>query len=174
MHVTSAFNVEASINNTISAALAAFTGLPAWMPAPAFVFDWPDIEERLPCFSFAHFPGSLSDDYQGRAETYTTSVMRSTGILEVSVWVSRDQKYNGQDVWMPRQRFMVDMLKEVVVKNKTIRISDYITDAASPTTADYRVAMGDMNEVQVLQDANPAIERRRFLINYSWHLRAIN
>lgn len=172
IHVTSTYNVEASINKAYYDAIAAVSGLPAFMTVPAVVFNWPEIEASTPCFSVVHFTGSSSDRYQGRVDTNTASVMYNTGILEVSAWVSRDQKVNGQDVWAARLSYMKGMLQQVHTKLPVILIKDFESNPSTPSATGFKVNMGDMNEVQVGMDENPSIRRKRFLINYNWHLRA--
>jgi len=173
-HVTSTYNVEASINKSYEDALKALVvaGLPAFMVTPQIVVNWPEITASTPCFSFIHFTGSSSDRYQGRTETDTTSAMYNTGMFEVSVWVSRDQKANGIDVWAARLSYMKGMLQQVHLRTPVIVIQDFESNPAYPVNTEYKVNMGDMNEVQVAPDENPSIRRKRFLINYNWHLRA--
>lgn len=173
VHATNSFNVEASINDAYKTALLAIT-LPSFLPSVSVVFNWPEIEANLPCFSIVHFTGSSSDRYQGRVDTNTTSVMYNTGILEISAWVSRDQKVNGQDVWAAQIAFMKSMIEAVHTRTSVIRLSDYTSNPASPSTVNYKINISDLNEVQVAEDVNPSIRRKRFLINYNWHHRANN
>lgn len=172
VHVTSVYNVEPSINKAYEDGLNAIITLPTWMVTPRIVYNWPEIAASTPCFSIIHFTGSSSDDYQGRSDADGNSTMRNTGLLEISAWVSRDQKYNGLEVWTARLRYMQSMLQQVHTKLSTVRVLDFENNPSSPAAAPFRVVISNMNEVQVANDENPSIRRKRFLINYHWHLRA--
>lgn len=171
MHVTNDFNVEASINAALVTALAAITP-PAWFTAPVVVFDWPEITANTPCFSIIHMPNTLSDVYQGRGDGAGNSTVSANGMLEVSAWVSRDQKYNGQDIWVPRLRFMDSMISSVYAATPIILIKDYSVTPAAPTGTGYKVDIRNLMFEQTADDPNPAIRRRRALITYHWNLRA--
>jgi len=171
VHVTSDFNVEASINAALQTAFNAVS-MPAWLSTPAVVYDWPEITANTPCFSIIHYTNALSDNYQGRGDGAGNSTVRASGLMEVSAWVSRDQKYNGQDVWAARIRFMEGMINSVFTANPVILIKDYMTSQTSPTATAYKVNMKNVNFIQVADDPNPAIRRRKALISYFWDLRA--
>lgn len=173
MHVTNDFNVEASINAALAAALAAITP-PAWLTFgnSMVVLDWPEITESVPCFSIAHYPVTTSDKYQGRGDGAGNSTARAQGQMDISAWVSRDQKYNGQDIWMARLRFMGSMMLSVATKTPVILIKDYYTSQTAPALTGYKVNMNTPEFVQTADDPNPAIRRRRALISYWWDLRA--
>jgi len=171
MHVTNDFNVEASINAALAVALAAITP-PAWLTAPVVVYDWPEITANTPCFSIIHFTNALSDSYQGRGDGAGNSTVRASGLMEVSAWVSRDQKYSGQDIWAARIRYMESMINSVYIANPVILIKDYTTSQTAPTNSGYKVNLRNLDFVQTAEDANPAIRRRKALISYFWDLRA--
>lgn len=171
MHVTNAYNVEASINQAFVTALNAITP-PAFLSQPAIVFDWPDIAASTPCFSIVHLPNTLSDVYQGRNDAAGNSTVAASGMMDISAWVSRDELYNGQSIWMPRLRYMESMIASAYASLAVIAIKDYTVTPASPTSAAFRVAVRNLNFVQTAEDVNPAIERRRALITYKWDLRA--
>lgn len=171
IHVTNAFNVEASLNDAFKTALNAITP-PAFLSQPAIVFDWPEITESTPCFSVIHMPDTLSDKYQGRGDGVNGGTMAASGMMEISAWVSRDQKYNNQDVWMPRLRYMESMISSAYASLATVLIKDYTSTPATPTSTGYKLNTNNLNFVQVAKDPNPAIERKRALITYFWNLRA--
>lgn len=170
LHATTNYNVEASINQAFATALGAIT-LPSFLSTPAIVYDWPDITGSTPCFSIVHMPSTLSDRYQGRTDGSNTGVTAASGMMEISAWVNREQKYNNQDVWMPRLRFMGSMIESAYAGLSVILIKDYTSTPASPSSTVYKVNMNNLNFVQVAADPNPAIERRRALITYFWNLR---
>ncbi len=170
-HVTNDFNVEASINAALTAALAAITP-PAWLPAPVVVYDWPDIEANTPCFSIIHFANTMSDNYQGRGDGAGNSTVRASGMMEISAWVSRDQKYSGQDIWVARLRQMETMIASVYAATAVVVIRDYYTSQTAPALTGYKVNIRNLEFVQVADDPNPAIRRRKALITYFWDLRA--
>lgn len=173
LHATSTYNVEPSINAALASALTAIS-LPAWLTfgQSTVVYDWPEITENLPCFSIVHFTDNLSDLYQGRNDSAGATTVRDTGMLEVSAWVSRDQRYNNQDVWTARLRFMAAMISKAVNSNAIILIRDYATSPTTPALTGYKVNMNVPEFVQTADDPNPAIRRRRALVSYWWDLRA--
>ena len=171
LHATNTYNVEASVNAAIASALAAIS-LPVYLSTPAIVYDWPEITESTPCFSFAHFTDNQSDIYQGRGDGAGNITVRDVGLMEVSAWVSRDQRYNNQDVWSARLSTMAGMISKAVTSNAVILIRDYATSATAPARTGYKVNLGVAEFVQTAHDANPAIERRRALVRYWWDLRA--
>lgn len=171
MHVTNDFNVEASIFAALAAALTAITP-PAWLTTPAVVYDWPEITANTPCFSIIHFTNSLSDVYQGRGDGAGNSTVHASGLMEVSAWVSREQKYSGQDIWAARLRYMDSMISSVYAANPVILLKDYTTSQTAPTNAGYKVNLHNLEFVQTADDPNPAIRRRKALISYFWDLRA--
>jgi hypothetical protein len=93
-------------------------------------------------------------------------------MLEISAWVSRDQKYNNLDVWEARLSVMAGMITKAVIANPVILISDYYTSQTAPALTGYKVNLKIPEFVQNAQDPNPAIERRRALVGYFWDLRA--
>jgi len=171
LHATTHFNVEASINAALQTALNAIS-VPAFMTTPAVVFNWPEIAESTPCFSIAHFTDNQSDAYQGRNDAAGVTTVRDSGMLEISAWVSRDQKYNGLDVWQARLSFMAGMISKAVNSQPVILIRDYVTSQTSPALTGYKVNMQACEFVEVAKDPNPAIQRRRALVRYWWDIRA--
>src|SRR5689334_8702320 len=105
---TSHVNVEYTLNNWLGTDLAAISR-PSWLPnAPPLVFDAPDIESSLPCFSVAHLPLEGTDEFLGRQVGGAQGLIRHA-LLEVSAWVSR-----ADPNWIAQLRTMEDMLATVV------------------------------------------------------------
>src|SRR5262245_43374846 len=105
---TSHVNVEYTLNNWLATDLAAISR-PSWLANnPPLVFDAPDIESSLPCFSVAHMPLEGQDEFLGRQVGGGQGVARS-GLMEVSAWVSRVNPN-----WIAQLRTMEDMLTTVV------------------------------------------------------------
>lgn len=171
MHVTNTSNVEATLNGHFRTALSNIS-LPSYFSGSiTFTQNWSEIEAVLPCFSVHHLPIAHIDKWQGRAENATTSAVRSHALMEISAWVTRDQKMSGQDVWQARLRWMQSMIEEVYIQSKSVIIKDY-TVPAVPVASAYLIRLNDMNIVQTAPDKNPAIERRKVQISYTWELRA--
>ena len=170
MHVTSIANVETTLNTWFTGELQALE-LPAYLPTISYVYEWPQITANLPCFSFNHNPVGVYANYQGNVENDALSVMKAHGILEVNAWVSRDQKYNGQDVWRARLNTMRQMVIDVRNKHSVVTLQDSQTSPDYPIEVNYKIDLGDITTPQIGRDINPAIERCRMLINYHWHSR---
>ncbi len=169
IHETSTFNVEATLTQWYIDRLGEVQ-LPVWLPNPTIVVDWQDIPSSLPCWSISHIPVGFSPRYQGDVEDNGTSVIRASAILEINAWVSRDQKYMGGDIWKARLTFMVSAVQTIWNHNKAIPLQDF-SAPGNPLPTNYLVRLNNMNVVQTARDTNPAIERRRMLINYNWHMR---
>jgi hypothetical protein len=137
-----------------------------------YVYDWPQITAQLPCFSFNHLPVGSYGHYQGNAETDNSSVMKSHAMIEVNAWVSRDQKYNSQDIWKARLLYMEQMVVEVRNRHSVVTLQDSQTAPQYPIQVCYKIDLGDLSIAQTAKDGNPAIERCRMLINYQWHSRS--
>lgn len=158
LHATSAPSVEGTLNVFFIAQLAAFT-LPSDLTLNSTIVDWPDQEMPTPCFSIVHFPVlTRQQQYANRADH----------LIEIDAWIDRYQNVN----WSYNLRFMAGMVNQVVNSNKTVVLTDYVTDINNPTTTQYVVRLGDIDEKLTLPEKNNAIERRRFLIGYWWHLRS--
>ena len=170
LHVTNDFNVEASINKFIKDALTTITR-PSILPTlPTFVENMPEVKASLPAFSFVHLPAGSIDSFQGRNAELNTKAARNLGILDLSLWVSR----NGVN-WNAQLRVMQAMVNTVYLDSKSgVIIRDYTTTPGSPSLTNYRVVFNDLDIVIVSPDANPDIERRRILIKYEWMMRSTN
>lgn len=172
MHATNTSNVEATLNAHFRAALNAIS-LPSYFSSTITVTqNWSEIEAVLPCFSFHHLPVTKVDRWQGRnSGVEGVSAVRSHALMEVSAWVSRDQKVSGQDVWQARLRWMQSMIEEVYIQAKSIVIKDF-TAPAAPVATLFIIRTSDLAPIQTAPDQNPAIERRKFQMSYNWELRA--
>ena len=171
LHDTSTFNIEPTLNAFFAREIGLYDK-PVWLPTFVFVYNTPEIEANLPCYSFDHLSGSVEDSYMGRVENDSTSVMKAYGILEVNAWVNRNQNYNGQNVWHARLRWMASVVEEIVNKNARVPLMDYLSDPLYPADTGYLVTLERMQIVQTAQNPNPAVERKRLLIPYCWGLRA--
>lgn len=172
MHETSTVNVEATLNAHFRTALGLISVPSYFAAAPSVVQNWPEIEASVPCFSFHHLAVSKVDQWEGRGSGVEgIKAVRSHAMMEISAWVSRDKRINGQDVWQAQLRFMQGMIEQVYLQSSVIVIKDYSTPA-SPTVSNYIVRTGDLNPIQTAEDPNPAIQRRKFQFTYSWELRA--
>lgn len=188
----SSFNVEATLNTWMSAALAAFTR-PAWLPTlPAIVYDAPEISASLPCFSLIHIPVSTVGGIQGRWAGSSTG-MKALGILDVSCWVSRSASVD----WNMQLRTMRDMVLSSAVKSAVLVIGDYAalpTNTVAPaitttallavqiagddgtwsdtaTATAYKINIGDAALTPTEPDPNPDVMRVRVLIDYDYYYR---
>ena len=157
---TGDYNVKASINAHLRAALAAFTR-PAWLATlPPLVTNRGEAELPLPCWSLDYmlsytrqeYMGNMADGVRGR---------RATGQFDVSVWVSRSNAD-----WLRQLRTMTDMVKTAILDDPNVVIMDYAANLASPASTGYLVRLGDISEVETARDPNPDIERARLLVVY--------
>lgn len=177
VNVSSIYNVEASVTAWLRTGLTAISSLPTWLPTPKFVTNWPEIASYLtaatpwPVISAVHLPGHALDRWQGRGNVGSGAVEKR-GILQVDCWVNRDAKVSGQIVWQAQLRYLEAMVEQVYAQTGTINILGYAASATAPTSTGNRVVLGDMHTESVQQDPNPAIERRRILMDYWWVLKA--
>lgn len=171
VHATSTYNVEASINAYFKAAFTAMSR-PSFLPTlPTFAENTPEVKANFPAFSFVHLPAGSLDIYQGRHAETTTKAMRDLGILDLSVWVTRNMNTN----WNAQLRFMQAMIETAYLDSKGgVIINDYTSTPASPSATSFRVTFNDLDIVVVTPDVNPDIERRRVLIKYQWDMRSSN
>lgn len=173
MHVTNINNVEASLNLHFVDRLSAIS-LPAWFALYNIAYNWPEEELNTPCFSFTHLPVSTEMPFQGNVESDTLSVSVGSAILEINCWVSRDDVYNGQQVWVARLQYMHSMVQQVMTREPIVVIQDVVTDPNFPTPAGYKIDLMRLtNPATLPDDENPSIRRRRLLINYMWRVRAV-
>ena len=169
MTAATRFNVEASLNKAFTDAISAITR-PAWLTAlPAFVYNWDEVAALMPCFAFFHIPAGMLNTHEGRNVGDGQSGRKALGILEVDCYVTRTNTAN----WSAILRTMRDMVETAAVSLRTVTVYDYQTTPASPTATQYKVNIDDVQETPVEPDAaNPAIQRARILITYSFTYRA--
>lgn len=167
MHATNTYNVTATINAALQTALNAIS-TPSWLSQPAVVFNWPEIVDRMPCFSIYHMPDTQSDNYQGRGDGAGNKTVRAAGMVEISAWVSRDLSHD----WMAQLTYMKSMISSAYASLTVAVISDYTATPAAPTATAFKVNFNNLTFVQTTADPNPAIQRARALVTYFWDLRA--
>ena len=170
VHVTSTYNVEASINAYFKAAFTAISR-PSFLPAlPYFAENTPEVKANFPAFSFVHLPAGSMDVYQGRNAEAGARAVRDLGILDLSVWVIRTAAN-----WNAQLRFMQAMVETAYMDSRGgVIVKDYTTTPATPSASSYRATFNDLDVVIVSPDANPDIERRRLLVKYQWDVRSTN
>lgn len=171
IHVTSTYNVEATINAYFKTALQAFT-LPSWLSSPVpVVMNAPVDPAALPAFSFTDISVGAMDAFQGRNAEANTRAMTNLGILEISAWVSR--KSNA--LWHQQLRTMCSMIESAYLDSKGgVVLKDYQSNNTNPSTVAYRIVLNDLDSVVVSPDPNVSVERRRYLIKYQWTVRSTN
>lgn len=167
LHVTNAGNVEGTLNSFFVERLALIDP-PTFLPTYGTVAYWPEAEMSPPCFSFVHLPVMTMQMWQGNAEGDGVNALRQHALMEIDAWVNRDAKINGQEVWVRQLQYMTSMVRKVVASNPTIVIKDYLSDPASASLTQYNIKLGDIDEKDTLPDTNPAIKRRRMLLQYWW------
>lgn len=161
------FNVEATLNAHFTTAISAITR-PAWLTTlPAFVYNWDEVTASIPCFAFAHIPAGMLNDLQGRTVGDGQQGRKALGILEVSAFVTRTNNPS----WSAQLRTMRDLVETASTSTRTVVISDYSTPGV-PTATAYKINIEDVNETPTEPDVNPAIQRARILIRYSFYFRA--
>lgn len=163
------FNVEASLNEWMRAALAAFS-LPAWITTlPTIVYDFPQVSAAIPCFSFVHLPVDIDSNFQGKNVGGGDKGGRATGIMDVSCWVSRSKAPNS---WYPILMILRDFVLSTAEATSTVVISDYQTSLSAPAATVYKINIDHAAVVEVVHDPNLDVERKRILIDYSYVYRA--
>jgi hypothetical protein len=162
------FNVEATLNAHFTTTITAITRSTHLSALPAFVYNWDEVAASLPCFAFAHIPAGMLNDIQGRQVGGSQMGRKALGILEVSCFVTR----NANPSWNGQLRSMRDLVETAATSSATVVVYDYQTSASSPSATTYKVNIDGVNETPVEADANPAIQRARILIEYSFHFRA--
>lgn len=170
IHVTSTYNVEATLNAYFKAALQAFT-VPEWLTQPLpVVMNTPEVTASLPAFSLSNISVGAMDMFQGRNAEANTRAMTSLGILEISAWVTRKNTS-----WVAQLRTMCSMIVGAYLDSKGgVILKDYQSNNANPSSVAYRIVLNDLDVVVVSNDPNPDIERRRYLVKYQWTVRSSN
>lgn len=165
---STSFNVEASLNEWLRAALTAFTR-PSWLTTmPGIVYDAPQTTASMPCFSFLHIPVATLDAYEGRNVGDGMKGAKSMGMMDVSCWVSRSKSVS----YAAQLRTMADMVQSAAVAKTAVVVMDYATSLTAPSSAGYKVDIGDITVTPTQPDPNTDVERIRILIDYSYVFRA--
>lgn len=161
------FNVEATLSQHFTTTISAITR-PAWLSTlPAFVYNWDEVAANLPCFALAHIPAGMLNDIQGRTVGDGQQGRKALGLLEVSCFVTR----NANPSWNAQLRTMRDLVETAATSTRTVVINDYSTPGV-PTATAYKVDILDVTETPTEADTNPAIQRARILISYSFYFRS--
>jgi hypothetical protein len=166
--VATRFHVEATLNAWLATTIATITR-PAWLSTlPAFVYNWDEVAASVPCFAVQHIPAGLLNDLQGRTVGSDVSAgRRALGLMEVSCFVTR----NGNPSWNGQLRTMRDLVETAATSARTVPLYDY-SAPGSPSATSYKIDLQDVTETPTEADANPAIQRARVLIRYSFIFRA--
>lgn len=161
------FHVEATLSQHFTTTISAITR-PAWLTAlPAFVYNWDEVAATIPCFAFAHIPAGMLNDLQGRTVGDGQQGRKALGILEVSCFVTR----NANPSWNAQLRTMRDLVETAATSTRTVVVQDYSTPS-SPSNTTFKIDILDVNETPTEPDINPAIQRSRILIAYSFTYRS--
>jgi hypothetical protein len=162
------FNVEATLNAWLITTVTAITRSAHLPTLPAFVTNWDQVAASMPCFAVTHTPAGMLNDLQGRVVGGGQAGRKALGLMEVSCYTTR----NGNPNWNAQLRSMQDLVETAATSTGTVVIYDYQTSASSPTATTYKVNIDDVTETPTESDPNPAIQRRRILIAYSFYFRA--
>jgi hypothetical protein len=166
---SSVYNIEATLNAWLRAALATYTrpadiGLDT---APPVITDVPDRTAAFPSWSIHHIGASTRDVLQGRVTDGVKSGVWASGLMEANCWVTR-----GHTSWMAQLRWMHSAVLDVVAGTSGVVVKDYASDPYNPADTAYRVIVGDAQTTATGPDPNPDVERRRVLVGYRWVLRS--
>jgi hypothetical protein len=134
---------------------------------PAFVYNWDEVAANMPCFALTHIPAGMLNDIQGRTVGNGQQGRKALGLLEISSYVSR----NGNPSWNAQLRTMRDLVETAATSTRTVVVYDY-SSPSSPTATAFKIDILDVTETPTEPDTNPAIQRARVLIAYSFFYRA--
>lgn len=159
LHATNPFNVRATLNQWFSANVSAITR-PSWLTfAPTAVrFNVPETTLNTPCFSVTHIPVGQFVSNMGKHPGD-----KAMGLLEVNTWVSRNNVS-----WNAQLGTMNSMVQKVFGDYAAVQLVDYLSNPSVPSAQPYKVDLMALENVAVMPDPNPDIERSRFLIRYQW------
>ena len=178
LHETTVFNVKTTLNRWFvekisEIELPFYFGTNTFTATNGIVFNWPEKTIVTPTFSLHHMPVNHRRRYQGDVAQDGLRAVQKGALLEINAWVSRDDKYNGQDYWDARLQYMQGMVEQLHVQYPRIVIRNFLNDPAYPAATEYLISLGDLDTPTVGPDANPSIRRSRSLIRYDWTLRAV-
>lgn len=166
---TSTFNVIATLNKSLEAAIAAFN-LPSWLPTrPVVAFDWNDAPLQAPSFGTIDIPVVMSNEFQGMNVGGGKRGFKSLNIFEVSCWVSQINidANTTNAAWQAQIRTLADMAITWAGEAKVLVIQDYAANPDTPSATEYKINIGDITPLVHQPDSqNPALMRKRILIDY--------
>lgn len=136
---------------------------PSWLPAFTFAFNAPAIVASIPCYAIFHFPMGQEMAYRGR---YPGD--KASGLMEVSIWVTRTRNPN----WNAHLMAMDSTLNQAFMSAHGLVIADYASNLSAPSNAAYAIDLMGLEAVNSAHDPNPDIERRRNLIRYQWTIQS--
>ena len=175
LHDASSFNVRSTLNSWFKTEIDAWSfpaALELTFPGNRVLFDMPGSTAKVPAFSVHHTPVVLEQSFQGRRGADGEFAMRSTAFMDISAWTSRIDS-TGQTVPFRAQLdYMTAIVEQVVTKTTHRLILDYAADFDSPANTAFKVNLHGIESQTVVPDPNPAIERVRILVYYSWILRS--
>ena|SRR3990167_8804370 len=166
LHATNTYNIETTLNKWFKDQLDAITK-PSVLASFTHVFNLPETPLVAPCFSYAHLPISTRKLWQGDQTGGLVRGARTASLLDLSCWVSRKAV-----AWNAQLTFMRGMVEQVFASERTLQVSDYTTNVASPSAVQYKIDLRSCESPAVQPDLNPDIMRSRFLIRYEWTVRS--
>jgi hypothetical protein len=149
---TSIVNVEATVNASFNAAVAAFA-LPSWLTVrPSIAWNWDDIPLTTPCYGIAHIPVVTTDSYQGRQVGGGLRGMRGSAVFEASAFVTK----TGNPSWAIQLRTMYDWVLSWAISNPVLVVKDYAAALSAPANTAYKIDLRDVAATPSQEDtANP-------------------
>ena len=169
MNPSNTFNIEITINQWLRTQIDA-ESLPAFFSgfggSERVIFNMPEQPLQAPVYSAAHLFIDTDDIWQGRKVDIGVG-KRYFAFLDVSVWVSRSNVN-----WASDKRWMESILHDIVNKTKSITLTEYLDDYPNTSAIPYSIFIDDIEARQTSPDANPDLERVRFLIRYHTILRS--
>lgn len=159
LHPTTTFNIEATITQWVITKFATMT-LPLTLNY-SFETLQPNTPLVTPSFSITHRPAGRDMAYQGNM------AIDARNIMQISGWLSR----TGNPNWLAQQRVMTAMIEALFASPAVVRVQNYLSTPATPSTVDYKVNMAACEFLALPHDPNPDIERVSANIVYEWHLR---
>lgn len=164
-------NAQTTLSQFVAEKLSEYT-LPFWIEnPPAVILDAEDVTASIPCWAVYHLPVGIDNTFAGGiVGEGGQSGGREMGLLEVSVWVTRQM-----NTWLALQRYMTDLVKSIFTlkENRQVIIRDYASDFVEPPITQHKIDIGEITQVATDPDTdNPALERARILIEYTYTFRA--
>lgn len=171
IHPTSVANVRYTIKRWISDAVTAYDW-PSYLDAVRVIMAMPETEANLPAISIYPLQMITSDQYQGRNAEDGVKALKATDTTEVSLWASRNARWNGAECWQLQLEKMQGFMMALYTANPTLQLMDVDADYNNPLSVPYKLNFRSLNAVQAAADENPDIMRIRLLLTYNWNIRA--